>query len=91
MMRPCTGHHRTSTSDAVMRAMWHSSWLRLGYHVDEPLGNHHAIGSDVLGNGITESRTYSNNNLLTAINYPNASLVDLAYTWDTNKNQTSNR
>ena len=29
---------------------------------------------DVLENGITESRTYSNDNLLTAINYSNASL-----------------
>ena len=59
--------------------------------MDEPHGNHHASGSDVLGSWITESRTYSNNNLLTAINYPNASLIDLAYTWDTNKNQTPNR
>ena len=35
------------------------------------------LTSDVLGNGITETRTYSNDNLLTAINYSNASLGNL--------------
>ena len=47
------------------------------------------LTSDVLGNGITESCTYSNDNLLTAINYSNASLGNLTYTWDTNKNKKS--
>jgi RHS repeat-associated protein len=47
------------------------------------------LTSDVLGNGITESRTYSNDNLLTAINYSNASLGNLTYTWDVNKNKKS--
>ncbi len=81
--------HPSSTSDAVMRATWHSCWFRLGSHADKPHGNHHASGSDVLGNGITETRTYSNDNLLTAINYSNTSLGDLTYTWDTNENKTS--
>ncbi len=43
----------------------------------------------MLGNGITENRSYSNDNLLTAINYSNTSLGDLTYTWDANKNKTS--
>jgi hypothetical protein len=72
-----------------MRALRHLCWFRLGFHVDKPHGNHHASRTDVLGNGITESRSYSNDNLLTAINYSNTSLGDLTYTWDTNKNKTS--
>jgi RHS repeat-associated protein len=65
------------------------SCVRLGAHAVEPHRNHHASCSDVPGNGITESRTYSNDNLLTAINYSNASLGNLTYTWDTNKNKKS--
>ena len=42
----CTGHHPTSTSDVVMRALWHSCWFRLGPHVDEPLGNLFASRND---------------------------------------------
>jgi hypothetical protein len=57
--------------------------------VVEPYRNHHSSDRELLGNGITESRTYSNDNLLTAINYSNASLGNLTYTWDTNKNKTS--
>ena len=72
-----------------MRALRHLCWFRLGFHVDKPHGNHHASRTDVLGNGITESRSYSNDNLLTAINYSNTSLGDLTYTWDTNENKTS--
>ena len=56
-----------------MRALWYSFRFRLGSHADEPLGRHDATGSEVLGNGITESRTYINDNLLTAINHLNAS------------------
>jgi hypothetical protein len=35
------------------------------------------------------SRTYSNDNLLTAINDWNGSLGNLTFTWDTNKNKKS--
>ena len=45
--------------------------------------------TDVLSNGITETRTYRNDNLLSAINYSNTSLGNMAYTWDANKNKTS--
>ena len=45
--------------------------------------------TDVLSNGITETHTYRNDNLLTAINYSNTSLGDMVYTWDANKNKTS--
>ena len=65
------------------------SCVRLGAHAVEPHRNHHASCSDVPGNGITESRTYSIVNLLTAINYSNASLGNLTYSWDTNKNKKS--
>jgi RHS repeat-associated protein len=57
--------------------------------VVEPYRNHHSSDKELLGNGITESRTYSNENLLTAINYSNASLGNLTYTWDVNKNKKS--
>jgi len=43
--------HPTSTSDAVMRAPWQSFWFRLGSHMVEPHGNHHASDNDVLGSG----------------------------------------
>jgi hypothetical protein len=42
----CTGHHPTSTSDAVMRALWYSCWFRLGSHVDKPHGNLFASRND---------------------------------------------
>jgi RHS repeat-associated protein len=45
--------------------------------------------TEVLSNGITETRTYRNDNLLSAINYSNTSLGNMAYTWDANKNKTS--
>jgi len=45
--------------------------------------------TDVLSNGITETRTYRNDNLLSAINYSNTSLGNMTYTWDANKNKTS--
>ena len=32
--------------------------------VVEPYRNHHSSDKELLGNGITESRTYSNDNLL---------------------------
>jgi len=44
--------------------------------------------SDALGNGVTESRTYRNDNLLSTISYSGASIGDLTYTWDANKNKT---
>jgi RHS repeat-associated protein len=45
--------------------------------------------SEALGNGITETRTYRADNLLSAINYSNTSLGNMTYTWDANKNKTS--
>ena len=35
----CTGHHPTSTSDAVMRSPQNRCWFQLGSHVVEPHGN----------------------------------------------------
>ena len=46
------------------------------------------LTSEVLGNGITESRTYRNDNLLATITSSNSSLGDLTYAWDANKNKT---
>jgi hypothetical protein len=57
--------------------------------VVEPYRNHHSSDRELLGNGITESRTYSNEYLLTAINHSNASLGNLTYAWDVNKNKKS--
>ena len=45
--------------------------------------------TSVLGNGITETRAYRTDNLLTSINSSNTNLGNLAYTWDANKNKTS--
>ena len=45
--------------------------------------------TEVLGNGITETRSYRSDNLLSGISYSNTSLGDLSYTWDANKNKTS--
>jgi RHS repeat-associated protein len=46
---------------------------------------------ETLGNGVTETRTYSNDNLLTGISYggTGAAIGNMTYTWDTNKNKTS--
>ena len=46
------------------------------------------LTSDAMGNGVTESRTYRNDNLLSTISYSGASIGDLTYTWDANKNKT---
>jgi len=45
--------------------------------------------SEVLGNGITETRAYRADNLLSTIGYSNTSIGDLAYAWDANKNKTA--
>ena len=45
--------------------------------------------TSVLGNGITETRAYRTDNLLTSINSSNTNLGNLAYTWDANKNKTA--
>jgi RHS repeat-associated protein len=44
-----------------------------------------------MGNGVTETRTYSTDNLLTGISYggTGTSIGNLSYTWDANKNKTS--
>ena len=45
--------------------------------------------SEVLGNGIAESRTYRNDNLLSTISYSNTNIGNLGYSWDANKNKTA--
>ena len=45
--------------------------------------------TEVLGNGITETRSYRNDNLLSGISYSNTNIGNLGYTWDANKNKTS--
>jgi len=47
------------------------------------------LTSEVLGNGITETRAYRADNLLSTIGYSNTSIGDLAYAWDANKNKTA--
>ncbi|MFN7731626.1 MAG: RHS repeat-associated core domain-containing protein [Pirellula sp.] len=47
------------------------------------------LTSEVLGNGITETRSYRNDNLLSGISYSDTSIGNLSYTWDANKNKTS--
>ncbi|XZE36587.1 RHS repeat domain-containing protein [Pirellulaceae bacterium SH501] len=49
------------------------------------------LTGETLGNGVTESRTYASDNLLTAISYggTGTSIGNLSYTWDSNKNKTS--
>ncbi len=49
------------------------------------------LTGETLGNGVTETRTYSTDNLLTGISYggTGASIGNLSYTWDANKNKTS--
>ena len=47
------------------------------------------LTSAVLGNGITETRAYRADNLLSTIGYSNTSIGDLAYSWDANKNKTA--
>ena len=45
--------------------------------------------SEVLGNGITETRAYRNDNLLSIISYSNTNIDKLSYSWDVNKNKTA--
>jgi RHS repeat-associated protein len=45
--------------------------------------------TEVLGNGITESRNYRTDNLLSNISYSNTSIGNLSYSWDANKNKTA--
>jgi RHS repeat-associated protein len=49
------------------------------------------LTGETLGNGVTESRTYASDNLLTAISFggTGTSIGNLSYTWDSNKNKTS--
>ena len=45
--------------------------------------------TDVLGNGITETRAYRTDNLLSGISFSNTNIGNLTYTWDANKNKTA--
>jgi RHS repeat-associated protein len=45
--------------------------------------------TDVLGNGITETRAYRSDNLLSSISFSNTNIGNLTYSWDANKNKTS--
>ncbi|XZE20123.1 RHS repeat-associated core domain-containing protein [Pirellulaceae bacterium SH449] len=49
------------------------------------------LTGETLGNGVTETRTYSTDNLLTGISYggTGTAIGNLSYTWDANKNKTS--
>lgn len=41
------------------------------------------------GNGVSESRTYNSDNTLASISYTGASIGDVSYSWDENKNKTA--
>ncbi len=45
--------------------------------------------SAVLGNGITETRAYRTDNLLSSISFSNTNIGNLGYSWDANKNKTA--
>ncbi len=45
--------------------------------------------SAVLGNGITETRAYRTDNLLSTISFSNTNIGNLGYSWDANKNKTA--
>lgn len=45
--------------------------------------------SEVLGNGITETRAYRTDNLLSTISYSDTNIGNLSYAWDANKNKTA--
>ncbi len=49
------------------------------------------LTGETLGNGVTETRAYSNDNLLTSISFggTGTAIGNLSYTWDANKNKTS--
>ncbi len=49
------------------------------------------LTGETLGNGVTEARAYANDNLLTSITYggTGTAIGNLSYTWDANKNKTS--
>jgi RHS repeat-associated protein len=49
------------------------------------------LTGETLGNGVTETRAYSNDNLLTSITFggTGTAIGNLSYTWDANKNKTS--
>jgi RHS repeat-associated protein len=51
----------------------------------------HRQTGETLGNGVTETRTYANDNLLMGISYGGSgtAIGNLSYTWDANKNKTS--
>jgi RHS repeat-associated protein len=51
--------------------------------------NGRRMTSEVLGNGITETRAFRNDNLLSTISYSNTAIGNLTYSWDANKNKTS--
>ncbi len=47
------------------------------------------IASSTYGNGVAESRSYNADNTLSSIAYTGASIGNLSYGWDANKNKTS--
>ena len=40
-------------------------------------------------NGVSETRAYNNDNTLASISFSGAPIGDLSYSWDANKNKTS--
>ena len=40
-------------------------------------------------NGVSESRSYDSDNTLSSISYSGASMGNLSYSWDDNKNRTA--
>ncbi len=47
------------------------------------------MASSVYNNSISETRSYNNDNTLASINFTGASIGNLTYGWDNNKNKTS--
>lgn len=47
------------------------------------------LTGSIYNNGIAENRNYNNDNTLVSITYTGASIGDLSYTWDENKNKTA--
>ncbi len=45
------------------------------------------MAASVYNNGVSEARTYNNDNTLASINFTGASIGNLTYGWDNNKTE----
>ncbi|GAB5404833.1 MAG: hypothetical protein Aurels2KO_30640 [Aureliella sp.] len=85
-----TSVQRTYTDRRQLHQLKHAGPMQLNTVIDTgDLDNGGRMTGSSYNNGVSESRSYNSDNTLASISYSGASIGNLSYSWDDNKNKTA--